>query len=165
MSRHVTRETFAVDAVEVVEAPIGDKDVVRRLLELYAHDFSEITGADVDRHGRFGYRSLDAYWTEPERRPFLFRVNGNWAGCALVRTGRPHDMAEFFVLRKYRRGGVGGEAARQVFARFPGEWQVREMAANTAAIAFWRRVVPRDFVEAVGDNGGPVQRFSIAETD
>jgi predicted acetyltransferase len=33
-------------------------------------------------------------------------------------------MAEFFVLPKYRRGGVGTDAARAVFARFPGEWHV-----------------------------------------
>jgi predicted acetyltransferase len=149
-----------VDAIEVVEARIEETDVVRHLLELYAHDFSEFTGADVGADGRFGYPYLDLYWTEPERRPFLFRVDGHWAGFALVRTGAPHDMAEFFVLRKYRRGGIGVAAARAVFARIPGAWQVRQMHANAGATAFWRRAIPYEYREEVVEMG-PVQRFTV----
>jgi Predicted acetyltransferase len=70
-------------------------------------------------------------------------------------------MAEFFVMRKYRRGGVGGKAARAVFARFPGEWQVRQLAANGAAVAFWRAAIPVPFSEDTNDEG-PVQHFWIA---
>ncbi|MCU1465149.1 MAG: hypothetical protein JWM72_1077 [Actinomycetia bacterium] len=145
--------------IEVLEATVEDKPVLRRLLELYLHDFSELTYADVDAHGRFGYPYLDLYWTEPERRPFLFRVAGRWAGFALVRTGVPHDMAEFFVLRKHRRTGVGVEAASDLFARFPGDWQVRQMTANAGATAFWHRAIPFEFTEEVTANGR-VQHFS-----
>ena len=148
-----------MDDIEVLEATVEDKPVLRRLLELYLHDFSELTDADVDAHGRFGYPYLDLYWTEPERRPFLFRVAGHWAGFALVRTGVPHDMAEFFVLRKHRRTGVGVEAASDLFARFPGDWQVRQMTANGGATAFWHRAIPFEFEEELTANGR-VQHFS-----
>ena len=160
MSTYVTGETLEVDHIEVLEATVDDKPVLRRLLELYLHDFSELTDADVDAHGRFGYPYLDLYWTEPERRPFLFRVAGRWAGFALVRTGVPHDMAEFFVLRKYRGSGVALQAAQALFAMFPGEWQVRQMAANTRASAFWRRAIPVAFREETNDRG-PVQHFRM----
>jgi predicted acetyltransferase len=149
-----------VTEVEVIAAALADKSVVRNLLELYLHDFSEMTASDVDEHGLFGYGRLDDYWTEPGRHPFLFRADGRLAGLALVRSGTPHDMAEFFVMRKYRRGGVGLLAARALFAMFPGEWQVREMAANTGATAFWRQAIPVPFDEEVID-AGPVQRFCI----
>ena len=147
-------------SVEVVEAAIADRVVLRRLLELYQHDFSEFDGADVDAHGLYGYRYVDHYWTEPDRRPFLFRVDGRWAGFALVRVGTPHDMAEFFVMRKYRRFGIGKDAARAVFARFPGEWQVRQERRNAASTIFWRQAIPVAFEEGTTDSG-PVQRFSI----
>jgi predicted acetyltransferase len=147
--------------IDVVEATIDDKDVVRRLLELYAHDFSEFDAADVDEQGRFGYRFLDDYWTVAAQHPFLIRVDGSIAGFALVRSGAPHDIAEFFVMRKYRRDGVGMEAARTLFTRFPGEWQVRQLAANAAAIAFWRGAIPVPFAED-SNAEGPVQRFRIA---
>ena len=144
--------------VRVDAASAGERDVLARLLELYAHDFSERNGAEVGDDGTYGYRFLDRYWAEPDRHPFLFRVDGRLAGFALVRSGPPHDMAEFFVLRKYRRGGVGTDAARAVFARFPGEWQTREQFENTGAIAFWRRAIPVPFDEGQTDEG-PVQRF------
>jgi predicted acetyltransferase len=147
-------------AVEVVAARVRDKPIVRRLLELYLHDFSVFTGADVDARGLFGYDYLDVYWTEPDRAPFLFRVERHWCGFALVRTGDPHDMAEFFVMRKYRRSGVGITAAREVFARFPGRWQVRQMRANVDATTFWRRAIPVPFTEEEIETG-PVQRFEL----
>ena len=151
-----------MEPVEVLEATPEDKSVVRQLMELYLYDFSEFVDADLDPHGYFGYQYLDNYWTEPDRKPFLFRATGKWAGFALVRGGAPHDMAEFFVMRKYRRRGVGIVAARDLFARFPGDWQVRQMAANAGATTFWRRAIPYPFDESANDHG-PVQRFSVPE--
>ena len=151
-----------MSSVEVVEATIDDKPVVAQLLELYCHDFSVFNGADIGTDGLYRYPYLDHYWTEAERHPFLFKVNGRFAGFAFVRAGKPHDMAEFFVMRKYRRSGVGLDAARAVFAKFPGEWQVRELAANEGAIAFWRIAIPVPFTEDANDEG-PVQHFTISE--
>ncbi len=150
-----------MDDIEVREAAPSDRPVLEQLLELYLHDFSVFTDGDVDATGRFHYPNLDLYWTEADRHPFLFRVDGRWAGFALVRAGAPHDMAEFFVLRKYRRRGVGIVAARSVFARFPGEWQTREMTANTGATDFWRRAIDVPFEEELTANG-PVQRFVVS---
>jgi predicted acetyltransferase len=144
--------------VEIVPAAITDKPVVRQLLELYHYDFTEFVPGDVDEHGLFGYRYLDHYWTESDRCPLLFRVNGNWAGFALVRTGSPHDMAEFFVMRRYRRSGIGIQAARAVFARFPGAWQVRQMASNPASTVFWKRAIPVPFEDGTHETG-PMQTF------
>jgi predicted acetyltransferase len=79
---------------------------------------------------------------------------------ALVQSGEPNDMVEFFVLRRYRRCGVGGQAARALFARFPGEWQVRQIATNQPATAFWRRAIPVPFRDDANEHG-PVQRFRI----
>ncbi|MGZ6926149.1 MAG: GNAT family N-acetyltransferase [Acidimicrobiia bacterium] len=148
--------------VDVAPATADEEPVLRRLLELYSHDFSERTGADVADDGTFGWRHLERYWTEPDRHPFLVRVDGRLAGFALVWSGSPHDMAEFFVMRKYRRGGVGTDAARAVFARFPGEWQTRQQFENEGAIAFWRRSIPVPY-EEVPNEEGPVQRFRIAD--
>src|SRR5215216_2568053 len=129
-------------AVEVEPVSYSDKDVLGRLIEFYVYDYSEYMGWDVDAHGVFGYRYLDHYWTDADRHPFFIRVDGRLAGFALVRSGRPHDMAEFFVMRKYRRAGVGTEAARLVLGRFPGSWEVRQLEANVAGSNFWRSAIP-----------------------
>lgn len=101
--------------IEVVAATEQEKPIVGRLLELNAHDFSEIDGRDLDGHGEYGYRYLDHYWINGEHRhAFLIKVDGKVAGCALVRAGEPHEFGEFFIIRKYRRNGVGTLAAREV---------------------------------------------------
>jgi predicted acetyltransferase len=151
---------FGVPDVRVRVASEADKPVLRNLMELYQHDFSEFDHRDVDAHGLYGYPYLDHYWVEPDRRPFLIDVEGRWAGFALVRLGPPIDMSEFFVMRRFRRSGVGREAAGQIFKMLPGRWQVRQLAQNPSATGFWRSVIPVDFTEVDGEEG-PVQQFAI----
>ncbi|TKJ20673.1 GNAT family N-acetyltransferase [Blastococcus sp. CCUG 61487] len=148
--------------MEIAVSPAAEteKPVVRRLLALNAHDFSEIDGRELGPHGEYGYRYLDHYWTEPERHAFLVRVAGALAGCVLVRTGAPHRLGEFFVVRKHRRSGVGTAVAREIFRRFPGEWLVEEVPGNDAAVAFWRRAIPVAFQETVTESG-TAQRFVV----
>jgi predicted acetyltransferase len=50
-------------------------------------------------------------------------------------------MAEFFVLRRYRRRGIGTRLTHLAFNRFPGAWQVRVMDSNAAAVRFWRKAI------------------------
>jgi len=144
--------------IDVAPAPLSQKPVVRRLLEFNAHDFSEIDGQDLGPHGEFGYPYLDHYWTEDDRHPFLIRVAGHIAGVVLVRSGEPHQIAEFFVLGKYRRRGIGLAAAREVLRRFAGSWEVHEIAGNDGAVNFWRRAIPHDYQETA-DESGTTQRF------
>ena len=75
-------------------------------------------------------------------------------------------MDDFFVMRKYRRSGVGTMLARYCFERFRGRWEVAEMPQNTAAQSFWRRVVGEytggRFQDLNLDNEhwrGPIQTF------
>ena len=133
----------------VRRAEPDERDVFANLLELYAYDDSAIVGSDVGPSGRYGYCWLDSYWTEPGRVPFLIEVNGRLAGFVLVRrvsseAGDPprHSIAEFFVLRKYRRRGVGSRVAREVFERLPGEWHV-DVFISPRARSFWQRLMER----------------------
>jgi len=140
--------------VLITIAPEREKSVLRRLLELNSHDFSAIDGRDLGPHGEYGYPYLDHYWDPSEsRHPFLITVDGEIAGCALVRAGSPHEFGEFFIVRKYRRRGVGTSAARSVLALFPGEWLVREIRGNDDAVAFWRLSIPYEFREMEDDHG------------
>jgi predicted acetyltransferase len=156
--------------IELVEATLADKPVLGNLLELYQHDFTEFDGRDIPADGRFGYRYLDDYWTEPGRHAFLIRAGGRIAGFVLLRRapsavadGEVMDVAEFFVMRKYRGHGVGAEAARRAFDRFPGRWEVREIAANLPAQAFWRNVIgayTNGHFEERTHPQGPIQSFN-----
>lgn len=145
--------------IELVEALEDDRAVVWRLLQLYHYDFSEFDGSDVNLHGEYLHRYFDEYWNDSDRKAFLFRANGAMAGLALVFTGEPHDIAEFFVMRKYRMHGVGARAAALLFERFPGRWTVRQQLSNPAATVFWRKVIRYPFEEQERD-GEIVQSFT-----
>lgn len=149
-------------ALAITPASDAEFTLLERLLQLYLHDFSAHTGDDVDDQGSFHYAWLDAYRVEPDRHALLVRVEGRPAGFALVRSGEPTRMAEFFVLAKYRRHGVGTAAARELFRRFAGDWSITQLATNRAATEFWRRAIPASFDERTWADGRVEQRFTSA---
>ncbi len=134
--------------VEVIPAAPAQESVLANLLELYAHDFSEFLDLQLRPDGRFGYPKLSRYWQEENRFPFLVKVEGQLAGFVLVSRGSQireapevWDMAEFFIVRRYRRQGVGAAVAQQIWRRFPGAWEVRVLESNEPARRFWAAAI------------------------
>lgn len=134
--------------VEVVPVTPEQELILANLLELYAHDFSEFHDVAIGADGRFGYNSLPLYWSEPGRHPFLAWVYGELAGFVLVKRGSEFsanqdiwDMTDFFVLRGYRRRGIGTQIAHEVWKNFPGSWEVRVMQSNAAGQQFWAHAI------------------------
>jgi predicted acetyltransferase len=160
--------------INVTTAKIEERPILRHLMELYQYDFSEFDRSDIGPLGLYEYPYLDHYWLEPDRSPFLVRVNGYLAGFVLVTrynylTGFKDAwvLAEFFIMRKYRYQGIGQHTACLIFDRFVGNWQVAQITENTAATEFWRKVITRytrnDYQEHNLDNenwSGPVQTFT-----
>jgi len=146
--------------IEVIPAAREQEGLLANLLELYVYDFSELLGLEPGDDGRFGYPQLPLYWSEKGRHAFLVRAEAKPAGFVLVKQGRGvlggelvWDVAEFFVLRGYRRRGIGMQVAHDVWRRFPGMWEVRVLEANVAAGRFWTRAVER----FTGEDAKPVR--------
>jgi len=123
----------------------SDRPVLSRLLELYQYDLSEVWPQDLNIHGEYGF-AVDRYLRNPLLRAYLFLVDGHYAGFGLVDPDvslaqNQYWMGQFFVMKRYRRSGVGRQAARHIFDQFRGRWEVGQMPLNTAAQAFWRRVI------------------------
>lgn len=130
-------------------APAQDAPVFANLFEFYAYDLSDAFGLDIGADGTFGdYPKLPLYWQEPDRRfPYLIRSGEQLAGFALITRGSPFtnaadfDVAEFFVLKRYRHCGVGGRAAIWLWNQLPGRWSVRVAECNRTAQPFWSGVI------------------------
>ncbi len=167
--------------IEIRLASKAERPLIEAMFQYYVYDFSEMGSPDDDdfdlgADGTFGrYGHMDAYWREPARIPLIIRRRGKLAGFALLNThshsGRPVDrnFGEFFVLRKYRRGGVASAAVREILTGYPGRWEAAIMQRNTTAQAFWPRAVAatpgvRDITTLQGDGvewTGPILRFTI----
>ena len=88
--------------------------------------------------------SSEKAFSEPEMSSEII------AGFALLRsdfdplTGIPGMVvSEFYVLPAYRNQGIGNAAAVKLWDQFPGQWTVRVMNANKAALPFWQHAIQR----------------------
>lgn len=153
--------------IDVTLALISDKPLIKQMMELFRHDLSEFENVDLDEHGFFGYSYLDYYWVEAERSPLIVRVDRKLAGFVLINqhTHFPenqYSVAEFFILRKYRRRGVGREVAFYVFNLFFGRWEISQINRNLIAQKFWNDTIrsytadnyTKEIVET--DHGGKI---------
>ena len=73
--------------VELQPAGKSDREVIRRLFQLYLYDMSEYMGWAVNADGQFDFSSsiLDPYWTRDDHHPFLISCDGELAGFSLLR--------------------------------------------------------------------------------
>lgn len=133
------------------EATPAERPLLRRMFELYLHDFSSMEHSDLDEDGFFVPRAdawLARFHDTAGRTALLLRAGGKPAGFALLDDESPMPggagrryVAAFFVLRAYRQRGLGEAMAREIFRRWPGRWQVLEIRANPDAQRFWRRII------------------------
>lgn len=137
-----------VNDVALVPVSREQAETLSNLLQLYAHDFSEIVPLQLQANGRFDLALGPQWWNGDDHFPFLIRVGEQLSGFALVRRGSRIngdaaviDVAEFFVIRGARGRGVGMRAAQTLFGKFAGTWEVRVRRANPGALQFWLRAV------------------------
>lgn len=154
-------------ALTVEAADSADRALVANLLQLYLHDSSEFSAEPgVDAAGLFDYPAFESYLAgDPARSVYLFRLEGALAGFAFVNDWSPSGetvdcaLAEFFVLRGYRRSGVGWEAAGRLFESLPGVWEVGVAGTNVPAVNFWRTALRDDSILKLKEFSGDGTRW------
>jgi predicted acetyltransferase len=141
--------------IDVSLVPYEEKTILYNLIQLYRYDSSEFDGHVLNKHGLYLYKYLDHQWTEDYRRPFIVKVDGEIAGFALVSLDVPKEymklssaemtntISDFFIMRKYRRRGVGKAVAATLLEQFRGTWEIRQTFANKNAYEFWKNVITK----------------------
>lgn len=146
---------------------------MHNLSQFYLYEFSKYMPAiKLEEHSGLydGLPDLDEYWDNPNREPFILRVDGELAGFVLVIKGtvnEPNQIGEFFVMEKFGGKGIGKAVAKRIFDMFPGNWLIHEMWNNYKAQAFWRSVVNSytngKYQEYYDEYRRPFQKFSTQE--
>lgn len=133
---------------ELIPAVEEHKVVINNLMQFYIYDFSRMINYDVENNGVFmPYPALDEYWPNgSERFPYIIKVQGKYAGFILVKFIHSENksyfsIAEFFIMNKYRRMGIGKKLAWQIFDLHKGTWEVFQIEQNKAAQQFWRNII------------------------
>ena|SRR3990167_5303513 len=101
------------DEIKLIPATLKEYPVIQNMGRFYVYDMSEFMGKDEG-------------WEIPE--------DGLYE-CI------DFNMAQFFVLRKFKNKGFGRYIAHQCFKKFPGEWEIMVILGNEGAYRFWRSTI------------------------
>ena len=132
-----------------------DKEIILNLMQLYTYELSffedDTTNFNLLDNGLYALsRYVELYWKEKKRHPYILKSDGKLVGFVLKRfnENNMNEIAEIFVLNRYRKLGAGTFMANEMFKRYKGKWEIRTLLKNKRAQAFWRNVIK----EASGDN-------------
>lgn len=138
--------------IQVKKASAIQAPVIAQLYELYTYEMTDLADFDINDNGYYGYSDLPLYWQDPNKHPYLIWVNQKLAGFVLLQKGSPieenpdiWDIAEFFIMRKFRKQGIGKFVAKSIWINYKGLWQIRVWDNNITAHNFWDNVI-KEFV-------------------
>lgn len=162
-----------INSVDVIQIRFEDKYILKNLYPLSLHDLSQYNGEDIDSNGQYDIDFLDEFWEKEGLIPYWIKKEDNIVGFILVQTGRyapptgeDFYVSEFFILRKYRRKGIGKEAIKELFNLFSGTYLLGQLPNNIPAIQFWKsafRTLNIEFEEFSNTDLGTLlyQRFKV----
>lgn len=137
-----------MDNIVVRKVELNKIDALNNLYQLYQYDFSEINSDDVNSSGLYVEDfDLDIFFSDPDKCAYFILVNDSLAGFVLMNKypyllpDKVNSIAEFFVMRKYRKNGIGMFAANYIFDLYPGRMILEVRRTNLKACNFWKKVV------------------------
>lgn len=160
----MSKELVKIKIMLLIKASYEQKQIINNLMQFYMYDFSEFVDVDIEVNGFYAaYKNLDDYWNDENRFPYIIQNEERPIGFALVRLiesdQRSHySMAEFFVIKKYRKKGIGRQIAIQLFNLHKGWWEIFQREGNKPAHLFWTNVI------STYTNGNFTERFKDGRT-
>ena len=145
-----------------------------RLQQEYEYELAAITGYVQNANGFFDQEFLASTWSKYGYDIYLLEINELVAGFAVVNLSSMisddpdiRDIAEFYIAPKFRNQKVGTRFALEIFFKYPGKWEVRQLPSLFNARNFWVRAIQscksKDYQEITDSPSwnGFVQKFSI----
>ncbi|MEO8401319.1 MAG: GNAT family N-acetyltransferase [Gammaproteobacteria bacterium] len=148
----INKNTLDPEKISFVPATLDDYPTIQNMARFYMNDMCEFLAQEagwvIPEDGLYECIDFKKYWEKENCFPFLIRYANELAGFVIVDKQGSHpavdfNIAQFFVLRKFKGKGVGRDSAEYCFNKFRGNWEVRVMPGNEGAYRFWRAVIKR----------------------
>jgi ribosomal-protein-alanine N-acetyltransferase len=136
--------------ITLKQAPLSDYPLIQNMGRFYVYDMSEYMGDEegwkIPADGLYECIDFKKYWDDKNAFPFLVHFKEEIAGFVIIdKKGSGPDidynMAQFFILRKFKNRGLGCRVAEMCFEQFKGSWEVMVMPKNSGAYQFWQKVI------------------------
>lgn len=125
-----------------------EKEILFRLLQYSLFEESENDLNEMNEKAFFEYDYFDRYFVDKDRQAYFIReqVTNKLLGFVMVNEyvqlcDNGHSIAEFLVIPKYRRKGIGKKIAFQVFDKYLGNWEVKPSYNSQKAYLFWKKTI------------------------
>jgi predicted acetyltransferase len=135
--------------MQIIKVEHDRKDILKHLMTLFLHDLSEFNGdLEINQDtGLFEFDVFEWFFEKEGLTPFFITFENNIIGFILLQSGHytnqehyDYFLNSFFILKKYRRRGLGRETCKQFFNQFPGRYTIGQVSNNVRAIHFWKNV-------------------------
>ncbi len=136
--------------IKLILASLADYPIIQNMGRFYVYDMSQYMGGEegwaIPENGLYECIDFKKYWEDDNTFPFLVHVDGELAGFVIVdkkgsNSKIDFNIAQFFILRKFKNRGIGRQVAKMCFDKFQGNWEVMVMPKNIGAYKFWKRVI------------------------
>ncbi|SDX89737.1 hypothetical protein SAMN05421644_11834 [Allochromatium warmingii] len=126
--------------MKLVPVERNNLPVYLNLCQSYEGEFSAITGKQPNEKGVF---ELDTqlggdvlgYVLYDERTPL------GLAAVKMKDRGQAWEVCEFYIVPSARKQGLGKQFALELFKRYPGCWEIKQISGAEYATAFWRKTL------------------------
>lgn len=141
---------FDFSSVKLVPATLAEYPIIQNMARFYVYDMSEYCGFEagweMPADGLYECMDFKHYWSDANTFPFLIYYGSELAGFVIVdqkgsEASIEFNMAEFFILRKFKNKGIGKQVAYWCFEQYTGVWEVMVMPKNEGAYHFWKSII------------------------
>ncbi|MDP8202648.1 MAG: GNAT family N-acetyltransferase [Candidatus Tenebribacter burtonii] len=137
--------------VTIVDAKPEQEEIYRNLVNLQFHDLSEFRDSfDILEDGRFEWTFSDCFKPNNEHHhPLLILCKDRIVGFLIfsVFNGKHPEvdfqLVEMFVLKMYRKKGVGKQVIEIIFDNYKGKYHLDVSEKNIPAIKFWEKLIEK----------------------
>lgn len=133
---------------DLIEVNEKDRNIIYNLMQLYTYELSsfedETTNFTMLDSGLYVLNKyVERYWQDKNRHPYILKCNNELAGFVLQRFNEENmnEIAEFFIINKYRKIGAGTFLENKMFELYRGKWEVRTLLKNERAQKVWRNTI------------------------
>ncbi|MFS0749403.1 GNAT family N-acetyltransferase [Oceanobacillus sp. 1P07AA] len=133
--------------VQLINATKDKEETLLNLFQFYIYDFSEFMEIDIEPNGRFAEYPINDYLEKENYYTYFVSFNDSYIGFCIIQYNQNEgdkqyfSVKEFFIMKRYRRMGIGKFVANKVFNMHQGCWEVFQMKSNLPAQRFWSKVI------------------------
>jgi predicted acetyltransferase/catechol 2,3-dioxygenase-like lactoylglutathione lyase family enzyme/RimJ/RimL family protein N-acetyltransferase len=137
--------------VTLIEAKRQDYPLIKNMSCYYAYDLARACNHIAEKwtlveNGFYDCCDVKRYFDDTTRKVYLIKVYDEIAGFILLNkacfsTASNWNLAEFFILSKFQRTGIGQIASHILFDKHHGLWEVAVIPENRQALCFWQQSI------------------------